>query len=107
MLSSLLGDGVIGALVGAIGKFSGLGSGSTKSLLGMLVPIVMSVLSREQKAAGLDGGGLLNLLMDQRDNIQHALPAGMASALGSGNMLDMLMGGATSATESIGAAGCI
>lgn len=101
MLSSLLGDGVIGALVGAVGKFSGLGSGSTKSLLGMLAPIVLSVLSRQQKAQGLDGGGLIAMLQGQKDNIQAALPSGMASALGGAKVLDNLLGSAQSATASI------
>ena len=101
MLSSLLGDGMIGGLVGAVSKFSGLGSGSTKSLLGMLAPIVMSVLSREQKAQGLDGGGLVNMLMSQKDNIESAMPAGMASALGGAGLMDSLMGSARSTTSSI------
>ncbi|MEM8949048.1 MAG: DUF937 domain-containing protein [Pseudomonadota bacterium] len=102
ILTSLLGDGVIGTLVGAIGKFSGLGSGSSKSLLGMLVPVVMSVLSREQKSQGLDAGGLMNMLMGQKDNIQAAMPSGMASALGGAGFLDDFMGGAQSAAASIG-----
>ncbi|MGH1481011.1 MAG: DUF937 domain-containing protein [Geminicoccales bacterium] len=102
MLGSLLGDGAIGGLAGAVGKFSGLGSGSAKSLLGMLVPVVMSVLGREQKAQGLDGGGLTNLLMSQKDNIASAMPSGMTNALGGAGMLDSLMGSAQSATASIG-----
>ena len=104
MLSSLLGDGVIGSLVGAVGKFSGLGGGSTKSLLGLLAPIVMSVLSKQQKAEGLDGGGLLGLLSSQKDNIEQAMPSGMASALSGAGLLDSIMGTAQSATESIGEA---
>lgn len=102
LLSSLLGDGVIGSLVGAVGKFSGLGGGSSKSLLGLLVPIVMSVLGREQKAQGLDGAGLMSMLMDQKDNIGQAMPSGMASALGGAGILDSLMGSAQSVTGSIG-----
>ena len=101
VLSSLLGDGVIGTLVGAIGKFSGLGGGSTKSLLGMLVPIVMSVLSREKTSQGLDTGGMMNLLASQKDNIESAMPAGLSSALGGAGFLDNLMGTAQSATSSI------
>ena len=101
LLSSLLGDGVVGTLVGAIGKFSGLGGGSTKSLLGMLAPIVMSVLSREQKSQGLDTGGMMNLLASQKDNIQGAMPSDLASALGGAGFLDDLMGTAHTATSSI------
>ena len=99
MLTSLLGDGMIGTLAGAIGKFSGLGGGSAKSLLGMLVPVVMSVLGRQQKEQGLDAGGLASMLMGQKDNIQSAMPSGMASALGGANFLDGLMGSAESTLD--------
>jgi hypothetical protein len=104
MLGSLLGDGVLGSLVGAIGKFSGMGSGSSKSLLGMLVPIVMSVLGRQQKAGGLDAGGLMDMLMSQKDNVQAAMPSGMANALGGLGFMDNLTGTAQSAAASVGGA---
>jgi hypothetical protein len=94
MLSSLLGDGMVGTLVGAIGKFSGLGSGSSKSLLGLVAPIVMSVVSRQTKEQGLDGGGLAAMLMGQKDNIQSAMPSGLTDALGGVGFLDNLMGSA-------------
>jgi len=102
LLSSILGDGMIGTLTGAIGKFSGLGGGSTQSLLGMLAPIVMSVLSREQKSQGLDSGGLMNLLSSQKDNVQAAMPSGLSSALGGAGFLDNLTGSVQSAGASIG-----
>ena len=101
MLSSILGDGALGAITGAIGKFSGLGGGSTQSLLGMLAPIVMSVLSREQKSQGLDSGGLMNLLSSQKDHIQAAMPADLSSAMGGAGFLDDLMGTAQSATAAV------
>jgi hypothetical protein len=104
MLSSILGDGVIGTMVGALGRFSGLGGGSVKSLLGLLAPIVMSVLSREQKARGLDGGGLLEMLIGQKDNIERAMPSELSGALKAAGLLDGLTGAAPSATASIGEA---
>lgn len=102
MLGSLLGDGVIGSLVGAVGKFSGLGGGSTKSLLGMLAPIVMSVLSKQVSSQGLDGGGLLGLISGQKDSIEKAMPSGMASALSGAGLMDSIMGTAQSATAAVG-----
>ncbi|MEL6962710.1 MAG: DUF937 domain-containing protein, partial [Pseudomonadota bacterium] len=96
MLRSLLGDGMVGNLVGAIGKFSGLGSGSSKSLLGLVVPIVMSVLSRQKNEQGLDGGGLASLLMGQKDHVQSAMPSGLTNALGGAGFLDDMMGSAAS-----------
>ena len=101
MLRSLLGDGMVGTLVGAIGKFSGFGSGSSKSLLGLIAPIVMSVLSRQKKEQGLDGGGLANLLMGQKDNIQSAMPSGLANALGGSGFLDGMMGSAASSVAGV------
>ena len=104
LLNSLLGEGVVGSLVGAIGKFSGLGSGSSKSLLGMLVPVVMSVLGRQQKSSGLDASGLMGLLSDQKDNISAAMPSGLANALGGASFMDNLMGVAGDTVTSIGQA---
>ena len=101
MLRSLLGDGMVGTLVGAIGKSSGLGSGSSKSLLGLVAPIVMSVLSRQKKEQGLDGGGLANLLMGQKDNIQSAMPSGLMDALGGADVLSGMMGTATGAVSGV------
>ncbi len=101
MLRSLLGDGMVGSLVGAIGKFSGFGSGSSKSLLGLIAPIVMSVLSRQKKEQGLDGGGLASLLMGQKDNIQGAMPSGLMNALGGANFLDNMMGSAAGSVAGV------
>ena len=102
LLKSLLGEGIAGSLVGAVGKFSGLGSGSAKSLLGTLAPIVLSVLGRQQKSEGLDAGGLMGLLSGQKDHISNAMPAGLASALGGTGFLDALTGSAGDAAAKLG-----
>lgn len=87
-LTSLFGQSTVGSLAGAIGKFAGVDQGSTKSLLGALAPAVMGALGREQRAQGLDAQGLARLLSDQKDNIAHALPAGLAKELGSTGLLE-------------------
>jgi Bacterial protein of unknown function (DUF937) len=88
MLSSLLGQGKLDALSGAISKFAGLNQGSTGSLLGALAPVVMGTLAREQRAEGLDAQGLARMLSDQKDHIVQALPANLASSLGSAGLLE-------------------
>jgi hypothetical protein len=87
-LTSLFGQSKVGGLAGAIGKFAGLNQGSATSLLGALAPVVMGVLGREQRAQGLDAEGLARMLNDQKDNIAHALPSGVARELGSTGLVD-------------------
>ena len=48
----------------------------------------MGALGREQRTQGLDAQGLARMLTDQKDSIVHALPAGLAGALGSTGLLD-------------------
>jgi hypothetical protein len=50
--------------------------------------VVLGVLGREQRAQGLDAQGLARLLTSQNDSIAQALPAGLASALGSSGLLE-------------------
>ena len=49
ILGSLLGSGTAGDLAGVIGRVAGLGGGASKSMLGMLVPVVMGALKRRRK----------------------------------------------------------
>jgi hypothetical protein len=103
MLGSLLGSGKLDALSGAIGKYCGLSQGSAGSLLGALGPVVMGALAREQRSQGLDAQGLAGMLRDQKDHIAQALPAGLASSLGSAGLLegigDRLGQGASAAAQ--------
>jgi hypothetical protein len=87
-LSSLLGQGKLEGLASALGRSSGVSQGSAGSLLGALAPVVLGALGREQRAQGLDAPGLARLLTSQKDSIVQALPAGLASALGSTGLLE-------------------
>jgi hypothetical protein len=107
MLSSLLGQGKLDALSGAIGKFAGISQSSTGSLLAALAPVVMGTVAREQRSQGLDAEGLAGMLSDQKDHIARALPAGLASSLGSAGLLEGIadrLGQAVSATAQTGRA---
>jgi hypothetical protein len=80
-LGSLLGNSTMGSLAGALGKYAGLGDGPSKSLLGMLAPVVLGQLGQQQKSAGLDASGLSKMLMGQKENISAAMPAEFSKLL--------------------------
>ena len=61
IIKHILGDRTGGA-VNMISQMSGLDSGKTNNLMGMLAPIVMGALGRQKKQSGLDVGGLVSLL---------------------------------------------
>ncbi len=90
MLGSLLGNTSVGALAGALGKFSGMGEAPTKGLLGMLAPVALGTLAQQQKASGLDTAGLGSLLASQKDNIAAAMPSGFGDLLKGTGLLDGL-----------------
>src|SRR5262245_58675394 len=83
ILSSLLGGGVLNTLVSTLSRFVGVGEGSTRTLMGLLTPVILGVLGREQRAAGLETGGLARMLMGQRDQINAAMPVGLSDLLSS------------------------
>lgn len=104
VLGSLLGTSTLGSLVGAAAKFSGVGEGPTKGLVGLLAPAVLGTIAQQQKASGLDASGLATLLMGQKENIQAAIPGDFAKLLGGTGLLDGVMPAAAAATVAAGAA---
>ena len=90
-LASLLGGTTTSALTDAIGRYAGIGDTGSKSLMGLLGPVVMGVLGQQQRASGLDATGLANLLASQKDNIARSLPAGFSKYLGGTDILDSLV----------------
>lgn len=91
-LTSLLGEGKLSSLANAIGGFSGIGANQSRSLIGMLFPLVMGVLGREQRGGGGTPSvdGIARLLSSQKHEIANAMPAGLASSLRSTGILDAL-----------------
>ena len=51
MLSDLFGGGTLDTMAQTIGKFAGIGEGTTKSMLGMLGPVVLGTLGQQQRSA--------------------------------------------------------
>lgn len=91
-LRSLLGGSSTDALAGALGTFAGAGAKESRSLLGMLAPVVLGSLAKEKKIAGLDAGGMVNLLNSQKDNIAAAMPADFSDLLKGTGLLDSIAG---------------
>jgi hypothetical protein len=105
MLSGLFGGAALDAMAQSIGKFAGVDGGSSKSLLGMLGPMVLGVLGQQQRSAGLDASGLASLLGSQKDQIAAAIPSGLADQLNAAGLLDRAAGGLRSGAAAASAAG--
>ena len=106
LLMSLLGSHDQSTLVGAIGKFAGLGHSGGSSLLGMLSPLVLGLIGK-QIGPRLDVASLTNLFASQKQQIAQAMPPGMSNLLGGTGLLDSLSstaGYATTAAEQAGRA---
>jgi hypothetical protein len=104
MMSSLLGGSAMSALASGIGKFAGISGTTSSSLIGMLGPMVLGVLGKQQRSAGLDAGGLASLLTSQNDQIAAALPPGLANQLSGSGLMDALDRGAAAARGRVGEA---
>lgn len=87
-LSSLLGGSATGALANAVGRFAGIDGSKSASLMGMLAPVVLGTLAKEQKSSGLDASGVASLLASQKQNIAAAMPAGFGDMLQGSGLLD-------------------
>lgn len=100
MLSGLFGGGTLDTMAQTIGKFAGIGEGTSKSMLGMLAPVVLGALGQQQRSTGLDASGLASLLASQKDQITAAMPSGLAGQLSAAGLID----GATETMRSSAAA---
>ena len=96
LLSSLLGGSSFGSLASVIGKFTGLGEGAIRSILGMVTPVILGVLGRE---TGAGASGLKQLLTSQKDNFAAAMPAGLSNLLQTGGLQDAMGAAASTASR--------
>ena len=104
MLSGLFGRGPVDTMAQAIGKFAGLGGDSSKSLLGMLAPVVLGALGQQQRA-GVDARGIASLLASQKDQIAAAIPSGLADQLSAAGLIDRAAGTVREGAAAASAAG--
>src|SRR5262245_3866197 len=85
-LTSLFGRSAVGNIAGALGRYAGLGEGTTASLLSMLAPVALGVLGREAGAGA--ASGLAQLLTSQKDSFAAAMPKDVRDLLNTGGMFD-------------------
>jgi uncharacterized protein DUF937 len=93
-LGALFGSTIAGALASALTKYTGIGSNSASSLLGLMTPAILGTLGREQKTSNLDATGLATLLQSQSKQIVDAIPADFSKLLQGTGLLNGLQGGA-------------
>lgn len=86
-LSSLLGDGALNGLTGAIAKQAGISSDASSSLVSLAGSLAMGQLAKSVTGEGLNASSLAGLLSSQQSNIASALPAGLGSLLSSAGVL--------------------
>ncbi len=80
-----VGDGILGHVLGArrgnvekgLSQSTGLDIGSMGKLLGMLAPVVMGALGRQQRQSNLDSGGLSDLLSRATGDVEMRAPQEM------------------------------
>ena len=98
-LSLLFGDQNRAVLAGAVAKFCGLSQAASEALLGLLFPVVLGTISKQQGASRLNASSLTNLLAAQKDNIAVALPSGFADLLRGTGWLGALGGAANTVAD--------
>src|SRR2546421_10255241 len=105
MLSGLFGGGTLDTMAQTIGKFAGIGEGTSKSMLSMLGPVVLGALGQQQRSTGLDASGQVSLLASQKDQIAAAIPSGLAGQLSAAGLIDGATGGLHSGVAAASGAG--
>jgi OmpA-OmpF porin, OOP family len=74
------------SIVDWIAAFTGIKSGSVTSLMNMAAPLVMGAIGKQLSQEKLDALGLTNLLNNQKEYVEKALPSGLGSVLGLSNL---------------------
>jgi len=87
LLGSAFGgnNSTMGSIVDAVSNFSGSDKGATKSIMGLLAPIIFSVIKKQLMGGdgkGFSIGSLVDMFTGQKDNINAALPKGLDLNLG-------------------------
>lgn len=81
-LSAILGSAGLSGASGALSRLTGAQAGQAESALGMLTPVALGAIGRQDPALWSSGEALGGLFAGQRDVIQQAMPAGLGAALG-------------------------
>lgn len=85
LLSMLFGN-KSNSIISSIASMAGLKNNSANSLLSMVSPMIMGYLSKLIQGKGLNAAGFASLLGQEKQSIMNAIPGGLGTALGLGNM---------------------
>lgn len=97
LLPMLLGgQSKMGMVADLAGRLLGVGGTKSRSVLGMLAPLVIGFLGRQVKSKSMGKQGLVDMLLGQKDHVKKAAHPEMASLLGFSNW----GGGQTRSAES-------
>ncbi len=99
LTSALFGGSKLGSVLDVVTSVTGMRRSSSSSLMNLLAPVVMGMIGKQVKSGGLNAGGLMNMLMGQKDHVSSALPAGMGSILGFANAKDKVTSTVTGAAS--------
>ncbi len=91
MPGALLEDSKLDSIISAISGFSGISTETSTSLLGVVTPMLMSILSKQKQDDGLDSDGLLSILNDQQSNISGAMTPEMSTSFSGQGVLDSFL----------------
>ncbi len=93
-LGTTLLNGMFGtktsALTDSISNIAGISSSSAGKLMAMMAPIGLGFLKRQVVDNKLDAGGLMNLLLGQKDYLKSGLDSRVTEALGYGDVTSFL-----------------
>lgn len=104
LVGSLFGEKT-GGLLQVITSLAGLKSGSASSLLGLAGPLVMGVLGKQIATKNLTADGFKQFMSAEAPAIRGALPAGVGSLLGFGDVAGAAAGAMKSAATGAAATG--
>ena len=88
LVSQILGPN-LGAVLGALGGVLGLGKAVITPLMGMIAPLLLSVISKQVLSRGMNAQGLTDLLTSQTGFLKGALPADLTKSLGINSLADL------------------
>ncbi len=81
VLPALLGESLVRQVAWIVGSYTGIGERPARKLMVLLLPVILGVLGRAQRASGLDAEGLSHALASERQEIAAAMPAGLNALL--------------------------
>ncbi len=87
LLSGILGGGGVGTLASKLAGYAGVDGAAAGPLLGLAGSMALGGLKQTADAQGLDAGGLMRLLGDQKNAIAAAIPGDFAKALGGTDLI--------------------